>query len=189
MQGKLGNLKLELGKMGGLHDGMKAVHEALARAGIDQNKIQVEVRNELEQAHKAFADAMHAYTNSRHSYDSSNKVLEDLARHGVTISKGATVTVRNRGNSVKTVVKSDDTGTYVLVADPKKRLTAHDKNGKLVFDGEIETPDQQSKLPDGLWEKVKPLVEGIEPGQNKEPEAEVDDPASGAPERRAGDRE
>jgi len=44
----------------------------------------------------------------------------------------------------------------VIVATPNKRLTAHDKDGKLLFDGDIETPEQQQKVPAEVWEKVKP---------------------------------
>jgi len=47
---------------------------------------------------------------------------------------------------VKTMVKSDESGTYVIVADPKKSLMVHDKAGKMLFDGEIETDDQRAAL-------------------------------------------
>jgi hypothetical protein len=60
----------------------------------------------------------------------------------VNTDKGATIVVKKEGSTARSMVKTDDTGTYVIVANPKKRLTAHDKDGKLLFDGEIETEEQ-----------------------------------------------
>ena len=76
------------------------------------------------------------------------------------------MTIKSRNESVRTIVKTDDTGTYVIVANPKKRLTAHDKEGNLTFDGEIETSEQQEKVPKGVWEKVQPMIEQL--NQTKE---------------------
>ena len=55
------------------------------------------------------------------------------------MDKDATVIVKSDRKSVKTVVKADDSGTYVIVASPKKRLTAHDKEGKLLLDYPAES--------------------------------------------------
>jgi hypothetical protein len=175
LDGKLGNLKIQLGNMDGLKDGMKAMHEAMAQAGLDKQKLSAEIRREVEQANKAFAEAMRSWTNSRESHDAAVKRLRDLAEHGVEVSNDATVTIRNRHNSVKSITKSDETGSYVIIANPKKRLTARDSHGKLIFQGEIETADQQSKLPDGLWEKVKPLVDSMGPGSAAEADEDKDE--------------
>ena len=83
------------------------------------------------------------------------------------MDKDATVTVKSNGKSVKTMVKADDTGTYVIVANPKKRLTVHDKQGKLLFDDEIETSEQQEKMPKEIREKVKPMLEQMAPAKNR----------------------
>ena len=88
----------------------------------------------------------------------------------VDVGSDATITVTKDGDSVKTIVQSDDTGVLVIVASPKKRLTAHDEDGKLLFDGEIETPEQQQKVPAELWEKVKPLLQQIKPAEGGEPQ-------------------
>ena len=178
LDGKLGNLRVELGNMDGLKDSMKALKESLAKSGLDREKLSMDIRREVEQASKAFAEAARSWTNSRNWYgDDSAKILREMARHGLEISKGATVTIKNRHNSIKTISKSDETGSYVIVANPKKRLTAHDQHGKLIFEGEIETPEQQAKLPEGLWEKVKPLVESLGPASEKDTEPE--EPAAG----------
>jgi hypothetical protein len=88
----------------------------------------------------------------------------------VDVGNDATVTVTKDGASVKTIVRSDETGVLVLIASPKKHLTAHDQDGKLLFDGEIETPEQQQKVPAELWEKVKPLLQQIKPAVDGEPQ-------------------
>jgi hypothetical protein len=69
------------------------------------------------------------------------------------------VVVRSKGKSSRSLVKTDDTGTIILVGPPDVRLTARDKNGKLLFDGEIETDEQRATVPQDLWERVKPLVD------------------------------
>jgi hypothetical protein len=88
----------------------------------------------------------------------------------VDVGNGATLTVTKDGASVKSIVRSDDTGVFVIVASPKKHLTAHDPDGKLLFDGEIETPEQQQKVPVDLWQKVKPLLQQIKPAEDMEPQ-------------------
>ena len=59
----------------------------------------------------------------------------------------ADVVVRSSGKHVKSLVKSDESGTIVLLSNPKLHLTAHDKDGKLLFDGPIESTDEQAKVP------------------------------------------
>ena len=57
-------------------------------------------------------------------------------------------------------------------ATPSPDLTAHDKDGKLLFDGEIDTPEQRAKVPPELWEKVEPLLDKIAPRAEEEPDTE-----------------
>ena len=40
-------------------------------------------------------------------------------------------------------------------------MVAHAKDGKLLFDGEVETKEQCEKVPADLWKKVEPLIEKI----------------------------
>jgi hypothetical protein len=70
------------------------------------------------------------------------------------------------------VVKADESGTIVLVCNPKPHFTAHDKDGKLVFDGEIDTSEQRAKVPPELWEKVEPLLDKVAPQAEEEPETD-----------------
>jgi hypothetical protein len=71
------------------------------------------------------------------------------------------------------MVKSDDSGTIVLVANPKLHLTAHDKDGKLLFDGPVNSADERTKVPRELWERVEPLVGQIQ-AKAEEPETKQD---------------
>src|SRR5438270_6330647 len=124
---------------------MKELHEALAHAHVDKEKIRLEVQLGMEQARKALQEALHGTTNAHWMVGNIRKEIEELARSGMGMGKDTTVTVQKDRKSVKTVVKTDDAGSYILIATPKKRLTAHDKDGKLLFDGEIDTTDQQEK--------------------------------------------
>jgi len=97
-----------------------------------------------------------------------------LARGGVDIGDNATIIVKKNGRLIRTIVQTDDTGSYVVAALPKKRLTARDKDGKVMFDGEIETPEQQEKVPPELWEKVKPLLQQLRPSESDDPKPRAD---------------
>ena len=137
------------------------------------------LKRSVEQARRAAEEALRQATNAARSLGPAARQLEELARRTVDIDRNATVTIKSAANSVKTMVNSDETGTYVIVANPKKRLTAHDKDGKLLFDGEIETPDQQQKVPKELWEKVEPLIDKLNASPPEEPKPEQDDSGAG----------
>jgi PDZ domain len=168
----------DLPSMDGLNENMKELRESLARTGVDRENIQVEIRRGLDQARKGIAEAMAQVHRAGRGTDSAPQALEELARSGVEVDKDATVTIKSRNDSVRTIVKTDDTGTYVIVANPKKRLTAHDKDGKLLFDGEIETSEQQEKVPKEVWKKVQPMIEQLNQAREDAPS-----PAEPAPKK------
>jgi hypothetical protein len=157
----------------GMHDQMAALHESLMRGGIDRQKLNEEVERNIELARKAIRDALRNTTNHHRMFGSASKDLEDLARDGMEVDKGATVVVKNVSKSVKSAVKTDDSGTYVIVATPKKSLNVHDNNGKLVFDGPIESAEEQAKVPKEIWEKVKPMLEEMGSSPADEPETNM----------------
>ena len=161
----------DLASMGGQSERMSELRESLARAGVDRENIQVEVRRSLDQARKAIAEAVAQVREGQHSTHAAHQALEELAHSGVEVDKDATVTIKSRNDSVRSIVKTDDTGTYVIVANPKKRLTAHDKDGKLAFDGEIETSEQQEKVPKDVWKKVQPMIEQLNQAMEDAPAA------------------
>ena len=146
---------------------MKAFGDALGNVKIDTAKVQEEVRHSMEQARQALQEAWHATTNV--AWAPAVKALKELSRAGIDVNNNASVTVRSTGQRVKSVVKADESGTIVLVSNPKPYLTAHDKDGKLLFDGEIDTPEQRAKVPPELWEKVEPLLDKVAPKAEEEP--------------------
>jgi len=176
-----GDLKLLGKQFRDLHVGeqlgeeMKTLHESLARAGVNKDKIRVEVRKGIEDAQKAIEEVLRSSTNRIRTHITADRVLKDLRDKGITIDKDASVTVQSHGRQVRTIVKTDDTGTFVLVADPKKRLTAHDKDGKLIFDGEIESEEQIEKVPASIRSHVKDMIEELD--KAKFPRAELDEDA------------
>lgn len=152
---------------------MRNLHGALTRGTEDQRKIEIELERSVEQARKSLQDALRHNARGASFLGQEAEELEALARGDVDIRKDATVVVRRDANSVKTIVKTDDSGTCVIVANPRKRLTAHDQDGKLLFDGEIETQEQQEKIPQELQPKVKRLLEQMGPVEREEPKPQA----------------
>ena len=145
----------------GMNDHLVILHKALNEAKVNQRNVQLEVQRSMEQAQKAYQDALRQTSNSAKALGPARQALEELAKSGVFVDNNTTVTVRSTRNASKNVVKADDSGTIVIVSNPKMRLTAHDKEGTLLFDGEIETAEQREKVPKDLWKKVEPLVEQL----------------------------
>jgi hypothetical protein len=171
-QDQMRELKIQLNALPikeAIREQMKNLHVELGKLKIDEKKVQDEVRRGMEEARKAIQDAFRHTTDGG---DPAKQALEALARSGVSVDDDATITVRSTAKSVKSNVKADDAGTIVLVCNPKAHLTAHDKNGKLLFDGEIETPEQRDKVPRDLWERVQPMVDKLESEADKKVEDE-----------------
>jgi hypothetical protein len=138
---------------------------------IDQKKLKNQIRHSMEQTRNAIEESLRNVTNTDVALSTVRKALEHLSGPGVLIGNKANVTVRSSGKGVKSLVNTDDSGTIVLVNKPKLRLTAHDKDGKLLFDGEIESEDQRSKVPPEVWQRVEPLLEKMGETATEEPES------------------
>lgn len=157
---------------------MKAMHETVVLSDANRQKYQIEVERSVEQARKALQEALQNKSQAVVTLGRNAKELEALVQSGVQLGSGVTVILKKDGSSAKSIVKADETGTRILVANPRKHLTVHDKDGKLVFDGEIETEEQQKKVPAEVWEKVKPMLEQLGPASPK-PHAETTDDQNG----------
>ena len=140
---------------------VKNLRESLAHAGIDKESLSVEIKRSIEEVRKGIQEAMRQATNAARTFGPAAREFQELARRGLEVEKDATVVVKSNRNAVKSMVKTDETGSYVILADPKKHLTAHDKTGKLLFDGSIETAEEQEKVPKELWAKVKPMIDEL----------------------------
>ena len=149
---------------------MRILRDSLGNIKIDQKEVQENIREGMEQARKAIHEALRDVTNNDSALSPLRKILENLAHSGVIVDDKAHIVVRSSGKNVKSTVKSDDTGTIVLLSNPKLYLTAHDQNGKLLFDGPIESADERAKVPPDLWERVEPLLDKMDANAEK-PEA------------------
>lgn len=145
---------------------MVILKKALEDAKFDQKRVQVEVRRSVDEARKAMEEALRT-AKQPEELRQVKKELEALAKAGVFVANDATVVVRNTDKATKSMVTTDDSGTIVLVANPKLRLTVHDKEGKLLFDGEVETKEQREKVPADLWKKVEPMIEKFSAGDEE----------------------
>ena len=152
-------------------DWPKALRDSLGKLKLDQTKVQEQVRRSLEEAGKAYDNALRSSSNA--TWAPAYKALRDFHRSKIDVDDNASVTVRSTGQKVKSIVKADESGTIVVVCNPKPRLTAHDKDGKLLFDGDVETPEQRAKVPPELWEKVEPLLDKVAPKVEEESEKEL----------------
>ena len=154
-----------------IRDQMNAARDALGSIHIDQKKLQEDISHGMEEARKSLRDALKNVTNSDPALEPVRKILEDLAGSGVVMNNNATVTVRSSGKDMKSLVTTDDSGTIVLLSDPRLHLTAHDKEGRLLFDGEVETAAQRNAVPRKLWKRVEPLLDKMNSTSPEEPEA------------------
>jgi hypothetical protein len=157
----------------------KTLRDSLENLKVDQSKVKEEVRHSLEQARKAMQDALRYSSNA--AWGPAVKAFKEFQDSQSFSQGGSSVTVRSTGQRVKSIVKTDESGTIVLVCNPKPHLTAHDKDGKLVFDGEIDTPEQRDKVPPELWEKVEPMLDKVAPKPEDEPEAKPAPPPGMSP--------
>ncbi len=157
----------------GAREQLQALRRSLEEAGVDKQSVSKDVQRAMDEVRKALQEAMRQVTNAHRTFGPAAREFRELVRRGLDVDRDATVVVKSKRDSVKSIVKTDESGTYVVVADPKKQLTAHDKAGKLLFDGPIETEEDQAKVPKEVWEKVEPMIDQLkeEPGGEK-PERE-----------------
>jgi hypothetical protein len=166
------DLQIQLDNLQRLSGDMHGLKESLQLSGLDKDKVKLEIDRTMEQTRKALRDAVQQAAVSDRALRSVNRDLESLARRGVDVDRDATVIVKNKSSSSKTIVETDDRGTYIIEAGEKTHLTARDKHGKLLFDGEIDTPAQQAKVPKEVWEKAKTMMEQIATPNTPDPKSE-----------------
>jgi hypothetical protein len=153
----LANFETLQSQLNGLNGELGGMSETLSRARMDKVMVDTDINRTMEQTRKAIQDAVRRATVARVRLDHYDKDLDDLAHDGVDVDKDATVIVRNKHNSSRMVLQTDDSGTYIIESGAKTHLTARDKHGKLVFDGDIDTAAEKEKVPKEIWEKVEPM--------------------------------
>ena len=166
LQGQLKDLHIDAA----IRDQMSAAREAFNNFKFDNQKVQEEIRNGMEEARKALHEALKNSTNVDSTLNPLRKVIEDLAGTSVAVGNNASVTVRSSAKGARSLVNTDDNGTIIIVANPTLHLTAHDKKGKLLFDGEIESADQRNKVPRDVWKRAEPLLDKLNANQAEQQE-------------------
>ena len=156
-----GDMQIQLDNLQRLSGDLHGLKESLELSGLDKDKVRLEIDRTMEQTRKALRDAVRESASSDRTLHSVEHDLESLTRRGVDVGRDATVIVRNKSSSSRTIVETDDHGTYVIEAGEKTHLTARDRRGKLLFEGEIDTPAQQAKVPKEVWEKAKTMMDQI----------------------------
>jgi hypothetical protein len=169
LQRHLEDLHLRLGDIHiepAIREQLDNAKRALMNVHIDRNKLQQELKSSLDEARVGLRQAWaHASTGP------ANKSLTEVENaDNVVVDKDAHVVVRSNADSIKSIVKSDDSGTIVIVSNPKSHLTAHDKKGKLLFDGEIDTEEQRAKVPKDLWKRIEPMLDDTGSGKAEQSE-------------------
>jgi membrane-associated protease RseP (regulator of RpoE activity) len=170
-EGKLRELKRQLKDLPiqpTIEKHMQTLRESMGNLKVDGEKAQDALKRSLLEAQKELQRALSQLPNTTEALEPARKALKEIQESRILKDNNASMTIRSSGGSVKSLVRSDDSGTLVIVANPHPRLTAHNKSGKLIFDGEIQTAEQRDKVPRDLWERVEPLLEKM----NSTPESE-----------------
>jgi hypothetical protein len=160
------------GQLRGLDGQFSTMRESLAHAGLDKDKLNMEIKHTMDQTRKAIEDAVQHASKDRKSLSSVYEKLDQLARDGVDVDNDATVIIRNKRNTSRTMVQTDDSGSYIIETGKNTHLTARDKNGKLLFDGEIDTPAEKEKVPKNVWEKVAPMLDQMTAPEGGKPKTQ-----------------
>jgi hypothetical protein len=158
-------------QLSGLNGQLRGMSESLSRARLEKQTLDRDQERMMEQTRRAIQDAVRRTTVNRRIKDESDVDLESVAHDGVNVDKDATVIVRNKSNSNRMVLQTDDTGTYIIERGAKTRLTARDQHGKLLFEGEIDTAAQREKVPKEVWEKVESMYDQVATPDESRPKA------------------
>jgi hypothetical protein len=142
----------------GLSGELSVMGENLSKLPQNQLNFNTDTHT-MELTRKAIQNAVNRASMHRLTLTHDDNDLQDLARDGTDVDKDATIVVRNKHNSSRTVLQTDDTGTYIIESGAKTHLTARDQHGKLLFDGDIDTAAERKKVPKDVWERVEPMYE------------------------------
>jgi hypothetical protein len=142
---------------------------------VDTKQINAEVERAMAEAERTVHEALRESQGKMGDFNVKlqelHQKLGDLAEGGVRLNNNSTVVVKNDAGTVRTLVTKDDSGTYILVADPAKHLTVHDAKSQLLFDGPVDSPAEQKKVPAKIWKKVQPMIRQLDENSDSAPSA------------------
>ncbi|HWD18493.1 MAG TPA: PDZ domain-containing protein [Verrucomicrobiae bacterium] len=152
----------------------KVMIDQQVQRAMESKDVADQMKRAMEEARRSVERAVRDARAHNKNLGPADSDLAALAESGVDLDNDATMVVKKDYKTARSIVKTDSTGDYVLIADPKRRLTAHDHEGKLLFDGAIETPEQQAAVPKEVWEKVKPMLDQIHLSKDEKTELKAD---------------
>jgi len=133
---------------------IQMLRDAAANVKFDQEQLQDEIRHAMDNTRQVYRDAQRQSTNADAAMD---KHLEEFIKSSAP-SRQPEFIMRGVDHGTHYLASVDAAETIMLIRNPNLHLTAHDKDGKLLFDGEIETTEQRAKVPPDMWKKVEPLL-------------------------------
>ena len=151
--------------------------EASPYAGLVKQVAAVEVQRGVQEARDALSQALLRNHSFALALGPEAEQVRELTRGNVNLGQRTTITLKKNDKSARTIVKAEETGTYVIVASPTRHLMVTDNDGKLLFDGDIETEAQQEKVPAEIWRKAQAMLEelGAPPEDDTRPKASPTD--------------
>jgi len=143
-------------------------------AGLIKQVVDVEVQRGVEEARDALNQALLRNHSFAMALGPEAAQVQEWTRGNINLGQRTTITLKKNAKSARTIVKADETGTYIIIAGPTKHLTVHDKDGKLLFDGDIETRADQEKVPSELWRRAEIMLEELGPPTDDDTKPKVD---------------
>lgn len=146
---------------------MLVLKDSMGHLKLDQEKVQEDIRRSMEEARRAMEQALRQSGAAKNEAGKAARQALAELRKAEAQNRAGSVVVRSGKHDVRTMVKSDDEGTLVLVSQPKPRLTAHDKEGNLIYDGPVATQQEQERVPKALLERVQPMLKEFMASETK----------------------
>lgn len=145
---------------------LSMLKETMGGIKLDQERVREDLRRGIEEARRAIEQAVRQAGSERpEAAKAARQALAEL-RKAEAQAGSTSVTVRSGRRDVRSMVKSDDDGTLMLVNQPNLRLTAHDKDGKLLFDGPIATREERAKVPEEVMKRAEPMLKEFTRGMD-----------------------
>lgn len=145
-----------------LRQEMGKLRDHLGELKLEHQRIKPEIQRSLEEARRAVEEAFRKAGEAKEAGEWSRTLQKELRRTGEGGGYGSvTFSTAGKPTSVRTLVKTDDSGTIHIQSSPDMELRALDPDGKLVFKGPIDTQEQRDAVPRELWQRVEPLLKQL----------------------------
>jgi hypothetical protein len=160
---------------------------AMERAREEIERASVEARQAARTARGEFEKQRGDFEKQRGDWSASMSALREALKGVELPTNGLTTSFSNPGAARSLTVDKD--GVFLLTRkEDTTHLRATDKTGKVVFDGDVTTPEQQAKVPAEFAAKLQKLLKDL-PAEDEHsatrmppaPPAPAAEPAAAAP--------